>query len=100
MSAACAMKRVVPLRSWGASRFCVGSARGAGWVEVEAAEMEVDGIAEALAVAKAPRCVLQPLDLRVDAFGAGVGDALDHGGDDPVQVRLDHPRHLLDRLQA
>jgi hypothetical protein len=47
-----------------------------GWVEVEAAEMEVDRIAEALAVAESSRGVLHPLDLGVDALGACVGNAL------------------------
>src|SRR6202158_1987551 len=39
--------------------------------------MEVDRIAEALAVAESSRGVLHPLDLGVDALGASVGDALE-----------------------
>src|SRR5215470_7887298 len=54
---------------------------------------------EALSVTEPSRGVLQPLDLGTDALGARVGDALDHGGKNPFQVALDHPRHPLDRLE-
>src|SRR5439155_13254513 len=44
------------------------------WVQVEAAAMEVDRGLEVLAVAEAAGSVPDPLDLRVQALGGGVGD--------------------------
>ena len=42
--------------------------------------MEVDGVAEAGAVAEAAGGGFDPLDLGVEAFGPGVGDSEDDGG--------------------
>jgi len=56
--------------------------------------------AEVLQVAEAPRRVLDPLDLGVDPFRDGVCDPMLEIGEDVGQVRLEHPRHLLDGFQA
>ena len=61
--------------------------------------MEVDGVAEPLPTAKAAGGVFDPLDLGVDAFAAGIGDAQDDGVDDPIEVVLDHLGHRSDRLK-
>src|SRR5881628_692724 len=65
------------------------------WVEVEAGAVEVDCRLEVLPVAEAAGGVPDPLDLRVQALGRGVGDAVAQIGEDVRQVRLEHPR-LLD----
>ena len=70
-----------------------------GGVEVKAAEVKVDGVAEPLPVAKAVRCVLQPLHPRVDRLRPRVAHPLHHRRHDPFQMPLDHPRYPLDRLQ-
>jgi hypothetical protein len=46
------------------------------WVEIEASTVEVHGRLEVLGVAEAAGCLLDPLDHRVDAFEAGVGQAM------------------------
>ena len=56
------------------------------WVDIKATEMEVDGVAEALAIAVAAGPVLHPLDAGVDPFSPGVGHSLDHGSEDSFQV--------------
>ena len=61
--------------------------------------MEVDGGAEAPAVAEAAGLALDPLDLRVERLGLGVGRAEHDRIEDALQVRADHPRRLQNRLQ-
>src|SRR2546428_9646779 len=62
--------------------------------------MEEDGVAEALAVAEAPRPALDRLDLLVDRLRPGVGDAMLEEGADVRPVTLEHLRHAADRLEA
>jgi hypothetical protein len=45
------------------------------WVEIESSAVKEDGGTEVVAVAEAPSGSLDPLDLGVEAFGDGVGDA-------------------------
>jgi hypothetical protein len=49
--------------------------------------VEVDGVHEVLPVAKTARCVLHPLDLRVERFAARIGDAVALIGDDVLEAR-------------
>ena len=51
-------------------------------VEIEPAEVEVDGGTEAVAVAEAPGRSFEPLNLGIEAFDAGVGDTRDDGIED------------------
>ena len=44
--------------------------------------MEVDGVLEVVEVAEASGRVLDPLDLRIDAFAGGVGNAVLKVGED------------------
>src|SRR6185312_4799105 len=69
-------------------------------VEIKTAKVEVDCCTEAFTVTEPAGCVLDPLDLRVDALGAGVGDTQDDGVEDTVEMPLDHPGDLSDRLEA
>ena len=82
----------------GASRFRVepGGRRG----EVEPPKVKVDGRPKALSAAEAAGPFLDPLDARVDGFGACVGDFAGCGVDHPVPVPLDHPGDALHRFQA
>ena len=75
------------------------SPNGTGGIEIKPAEMNVDGVAESLAVGEAARRVLHLLNPRVDRLGAGVGHFVRAGGHDPVRMGLDHARHALHRLQ-
>src|SRR5207249_4116069 len=65
------------------------------WVKVQAAAVEVDGSLEVLAVAEAAGRVADPLDLRVQALGCRVRDAVAQVRENVREVRLEHPR-LLD----
>ena len=67
-------------------------------VEIQATEMEVDGVPEALTVAVAAGAILHPLDAGVDPFGSGVGHSLDHCREDSFQVLPNHAGHTLDRF--
>ena len=68
-------------------------------VEIQAIEVEADGVLEALAVAVAAGTVLHPLDARVDPFGLGVGHSLDHRSEDAFQVLPNRAGDTLDRFQ-
>ena len=82
----------------GASGSCVGS-EAVGWIEIEAIEMEQDGVLEALAVAEAASWSLDALHLGVDGFATGVCDTQRHGFDDAPELLAAHPRHTLDWLE-
>src|SRR5688572_32844240 len=82
----------------GASGSCVGS-RGRCGVEVEAPAVEVDGGLEAPATAEAAGLLLDPLNLSVQALGAGVGDAQHDRIDDAPQVVTDRESSSLHRLE-
>ena len=69
-------------------------------MEVEAAEVEVDGVAEALSIAETTGGVLEPLDTGVDRFSACVSDATGEGGNDAMKLVFDHARDTLDRFAA
>src|SRR5207249_10721357 len=71
-----------------------------GRIEIKPAAVEVDGVAETLAVAEATRAALDGLDLLVDRLRGGVGDAMLEEGSDVRPVTLEHLRHAADRLEA
>jgi len=85
---------------WLFRKLCGCSSVKGGWVEVQATEVEVDGVAEAVTVAEASSSGLDPLDLGVEALGAGIGDAEDNGGEDAFEVTLDHAGNGLDGLKT
>ena len=62
--------------------------------------MEHDGGLEVLRVAESPSGVLDPLNLRVDSFGHGVGDRELQVREDVVEVGLHGLGRLLDGLKA
>src|SRR5262249_34391088 len=59
------------------------------WVEIQASAVEEDGRLEVLGVAEAAGGLLHPLDDRVDALEAGVGDAVAQVGEQVRQAALD-----------
>lgn len=69
-------------------------------VEVEAAELEVDGHSETFAVSEASGGSLEALDDSVDPFEPSVGDAQCEGVEDAFEVALDQPGNFLDGLEA
>jgi hypothetical protein len=71
-------------------RQCFGS-------EIESAEMEVDRMAEAVAVAIAARAPLDGLDARVEALGPCIRCAGDDRVEDAPEVRPERLRRLLRR---
>ena len=77
-----------------------GSLSDALGVDIQATEVEVDVVPEALAVAVAAGTILHPLDAGVDSFGPGVGHSLDHRSGDSFQVLPNHAGHTFDRFQA
>ena len=68
-------------------------------IEIELAEVEVDRIAKARAIPEAAGLCLDSLNAAVESFGVCVSDSKHDGVDDPVQVSLDCPGSLLDRLE-
>ena len=62
--------------------------------------MEVDGSAKAIAAAEAAGGVFDPLDLRVEALGHGVGDGPAAPVEQGAQTALERLRQPLDRLEA
>src|ERR1017187_5026754 len=72
-----------------------------GWRgEIQPAAVEVDGVDEVLFVAEATGRVLHPLDLGVDGFARGVGDAVLEVGDDVGEAAFQHAGHFLYRSQT
>ena len=55
------------------------------WVGIEATEMEVGGVTEALAVRIATGTVLQPPGAGVEPFGSRVGCSLNHPIPSPLR---------------
>ncbi len=100
MPAVSAFARVVEVdRDYGASGFRVGRAERI-WVEIEAAEVEVDGVVESLPISVTACHALDPLDLRVHSLAPCVGDVCCRRIEYAVPVVLDQPRNTLDGLQA
>lgn len=62
--------------------------------------MEVAGGEEAVPIAIAAGGLLEPLDHRVGAFEARVGDPALDRVQHAVEMSLDHPGHALHRLQV
>jgi hypothetical protein len=72
-----------------------------GWcgVEVESAEVEVDGGLEVVAVAVAAGGDADGLDARVETFGGGASEAVGEEGHDAVVVTFDHLGDVDDGLE-
>ena len=68
-------------------------------LEIEPAEMKVDGVAEALPVAIATGASLDRLNARVEAFGAGIGRAGHDRVENASQVLADRWRYAEHRRQ-
>ena len=68
--------------------------------EVEAGAMKIDGGNEVGFVAETAGGVFDPLNLRVDGFAGGIGDAVVQIGDDVFKAALDEFGFLPHRLQA
>src|SRR5712691_9974893 len=68
--------------------------------KIQAAAMEVDRVDEVLFVAEAAGRVLHPLDLGVDGFASGVGDAVLEVGDNVGESAFEHAGHFLHRTEA
>src|ERR1017187_10474757 len=68
--------------------------------EIQPAAVEVDGVDEVLFVAEATGRVLHPLDLGVDGFARGFGDAVLEVGDDVGEAAFQHAGHFLYRSQT
>src|SRR5579863_1847925 len=67
--------------------------------QVKATAVEVDCVNEVLLVPETSCCVLDPLDLGIDRFAGGVGDAVPQVRDDVLEPPFEHPCHLDHRLQ-
>lgn len=60
------------------------------WVEVEATEVEEDGVSETSSAAEASGGALEALDHGVEVFEPSVGDGGDHGAEDSLEGVFDH----------
>ncbi len=69
-------------------------------VEIQAAEMEVNRSLESFLIAEPSTTHLDRFDLAVGALGMAVVAIQNHRVGNAPQVLLDHPRHLLDRIQS
>ena len=69
-------------------------------VEIEGAEVKVDGVVEALPIPVTASHSLDPLDLRIYPLTSRVGDVGRRCIDHSIPVVLDQPCHALDRLQT
>ena len=67
------------------------------WVKIQGTAVEVDRGLEVLPVAEAGRRVLDPLDLRVEAFRGRVRDPMAEVGEDVVEMGLYRTRFLGQR---
>ena len=69
-------------------------------MEVQTATVKVDGVGEVLLIPKASCCVFHPLDLGVEGFAGGVGDAVLEVGYDVGEAASQHAGHFLHRNQT
>src|SRR6266571_7617658 len=68
--------------------------------KIQPAAVEVNRVNEVLFVAEAASRVLHPLDLGVEGFAGGVGDAVLEVGDDVFEAAFEHAGDFLHRTEA